>query len=568
MSSNPFRRSRVPVEPDPASANIFHGARAAADLAAASTPPGKTQTKRVVIQSPPLSPGELYSAQNAEGRIPSVDTTASAPQTLGLAGVSIEGSESCSEGGSEGVRRADPYLHASSSKIANGAGELPSTYGREGAVRAPYNPFARTLATQQAGSSPLSEGLASDGHDQNVKPALDVDAFKDILLRGAPVPAGLSTTRSQDINGHRVNPSSQYDSAYGLQPESPRDAHHDYESASDEDDNERSGLIGVGRSDDLAPPAPPKPKVKGPQTVSFADFDQSIPPGFMAPGPKPSSIHPQHVTGILRAASPRPGSDLNKPLPPPPQGTTATPPPSAPDKNTPPPELNTIEPPTAAGPKIVPPPPPPTRKSGTGHGRARSSSNLSNMTQDSTLLSAADNATSASSNKLAPPPPPTRKSQGTSQPPQSQKQQDTKQLPPPPPLRRHHSKSGGGSSNISRQASDDSTTAPRPMSVIASGAPAPPPPPPRRAHGSKRTSLDGAPSAFPRRLSGEHYRGTSFDSERSASISSLQKVAETSESNEQAVASPGPDQSRDILAEMSAFQAELDALARASSKDK
>ena len=55
--------------------------------------------------------------------------------------------------------------------------------------------------------------------------------------------------------------------------------------------------------------------------------------------------------------------------------------------------------------------------------------------------------------------------------------------------------------------------------------------------------------------------GNSFDSERSIPASNLQQVAEAGEKEEPVVTSPAESAaSRDILADMSAFQAEIDAL--------
>ena len=428
-------------------------------------------------------------------------------------------------------------------------------------MRAPYNPFARTLATQEAELTLLEPSKAAAGAGGKEQRTLDVDAFKNILMTGAPVPAGLST----DLNTARPRPISTgdppaFDTGYEAQPESPKEVDHEYDSSSEDDEN--SELMGTGRLDDLAPPAPPKPKTKGPQTVSFADFDQSIPPGYMSSRSRSPQVSAQHITGILRTASPRPGSDLNKPLPAPPRDTVEKATATVSNESGPPPQtvVHSLAPVPAPSVKAIPPPPP-TRKSGAGHGRVRSSSNLSNMTIDSVTSTPADSVVSTSSNKLAPPPPPTRKSgnQSIAHPPVKEAQSPAPEAklipPPPPPLRRLPSKAARTNPSLSRQGSEEAST------TSTTTAAAPPPPPPRRP-GSKRASIDGAPSSFQRRLSGEHYRGTSFDSERSASITSLQKVAETGESTEQAVVSPGTE--RDILAEMSAFQAEIDALSQAA----
>lgn len=74
--------------------------------------------------------------------------------------------------------------------------------------------------------------------------------------------------------------------------------------------------------------------------------------------------------------------------------------------------------------------------------------------------------------------------------------------------------------------------------------------------------MDGAHDSVASRVSGEHSRrpsGNSFESDRSGFMSSLQQVAEPGESNEHALATPLESQ-RDVLADMSAFQAEIEAL--------
>ncbi|KXS95224.1 hypothetical protein AC578_1869 [Pseudocercospora eumusae] len=569
MSSNPFRRSRTH---DPSSANILDTSTsttttplpAASDVAAPTTPPKRTKKKKVVIQTPPHSPDFVYSPGNGGH---SATRAPSPPPHTGPN--TIEDSETESTSTADDSELESAAANAARNHAVNSRPDVGI-----GAMRAPYNPFARTLASNEAALRlSRGEGEQLDGKGENKeqrKPAMDVDMFKNILMTGGPVPAGLgSHTRQHDSSSNATDTSSVFDSAYGLHPESPTMGYDEYQSTSeDEDDHEKSHLMGAGRSDDLAPPAPPKPK-RGPQTVSFADFDQSIPPNFQSAGP---STQTQHITGILRTATPpRPNSDLNKPLPPPPQAASEPPPPVVPAKDIPSPHSVTVAAPddSSLTPKKVPPPPPSSRRQPAGHGRARSVSNVSNNTLDS-VASAPGSETSSlqqkpedTASKPAPPPPPHRRNmfglqpQANTPPGTASPQQIDNKLAPTPPPRRHGSKLGG-SADSSRRMSDDSTTTRRTDSSPAAGGAVPPPPPPRRERGSKRTSLDGPPASLSRRLSGDHHRGTSFDSERSASISSLQKVAEMGESAEHAVSSP--DSSRDILADMAAFQAEIDAL--------
>ncbi|KXT14003.1 hypothetical protein AC579_8863 [Pseudocercospora musae] len=578
MSSNPFRRSRT-LDADPSSANIFDTTAppAAPEAAAPTATPARRTKKKVVIQTPPHSPELVYSPEHGARRLSAADTATSAPCPPPQTHPStIEDSESkfTSTPGASELERAVTDA-GRRLELASHTGSVST-----GATRAPYNPFARTLASHGAGLA-LSRGETEplDGKGETKeqrKPAMDVDMFKNILMTGGPVPGALSSqTRQHDSSSNATDTSSVFDSAYGLHPESPMMGYDEYQSASeDEDDHEKSRLMGAGRSDDLPPPAPPKLK-RGPQTVSFADFDQSIPPNFQSARP---STQTQHITGILRTATPpRSNSDLNKPLPPPPQAASEPPPPIVPAKDIPSPRSITVaahEDPDLT-PKKVPPPPPSSRRQPAGHGRARSVSNVSNNTLDSVTSAPASEISSLqqkpedAASKPAPPPPPHRRNMFGSQPQAntpprtaSPHQIDNKLAPAPPP-RRHLTKLGG-STDISQRTSDDSTTTHRIDSSPAASGAVPPPPPPRRERGSKRTSLDGPPASLSRRLSGDHHRGTSFDSERSAPSSSLQKVAEMGESTEHVFASP--DSSRDVLADMAAFQAEIDALRAEGSK--
>lgn len=74
--------------------------------------------------------------------------------------------------------------------------------------------------------------------------------------------------------------------------------------------------------------------------------------------------------------------------------------------------------------------------------------------------------------------------------------------------------------------------------------------------------MDGPPDTLARRLSADHRGGRgSFDSERSASIGSLQQVPEPGE-EDHAVVSPPAENQRNVLADMAAFEAEIEALRR------
>ncbi|CAD0053237.1 unnamed protein product, partial [Aureobasidium pullulans] len=187
--------------------------------------------------------------------------------------------------------------------------EHPSQPGQ-----APYNPFAKTLATidpQNASSAPV--GLSRDASAPSAKPAMDVDAFTRMLLTGnTPSASPGPMTPSSRLPSGRTN------SLGDLHPESPSasdDEHHD--DPPDQDYEQLTGLVKTpeAHSKKQKPPPPAHhhgkalpPTRKGPQTVSFADFDVPATPPAL-PSPSPASPKPQ----LMRSPS-----DLNKPLPPPP----------------------------------------------------------------------------------------------------------------------------------------------------------------------------------------------------------------------------------------------------------
>ncbi|CAD0085285.1 unnamed protein product [Aureobasidium mustum] len=246
--------------------------------------------------------------------------------------------------------------------------------------QAPYNPFARTLATidpQNAASVPV--GLSKDTSTASAKPAMDVDAFTRMLLTGnTPSASPGPMTPSAGL------PSAAANSLGDLHPESPPasddDDHHD-----DPPEPDYEQLTGLVRTSDTQPkkPKPPPPAHhhgkalstpnKGPQTVSFADFDVAATPPAL-PSPSIASPKPQLV---------RSPSDLNKPLPPPP-----------PPQHSPSPDATPSIPEQVDGPAQSPqlpaedfslnskrpPPIPLSRRSSqmrSSSGRPRSSSNLS-----------------------------------------------------------------------------------------------------------------------------------------------------------------------------------------------
>ncbi|RMX83976.1 hypothetical protein D0869_04907 [Hortaea werneckii] len=443
---------------------------------------------------------------------------------------------------------------------------------------------------------------------------LDVDAFKNLLMTGSATPsppAGPSPQpqqRSPDTNdsaSKEMNTDSRpsmFDTQHESNvphPESPRTSFDDGQShdssPEDEDEeveeNEHSSILGPQSSRPVAegPPRPPK-HTHGkayPQTVSFADFDTDLPPS--APRAPPASK--EHQPAVPNQEPKRPSlsrhtSDLNKPLPAPPQGDATTD--AAGQSSEPQAQQN----------KRPPPPPPASRRQGQGatpQGRARSTSNLSQNSSVHQADSETSSLRGAESGKAAPPPPPSRRSHqqpatshvaspaietpsAASSPGPAASAGEGKAIPPPPPRRSMHAATAAAGA-VNRTPSNSSRSSiPRSESLSvgtsATTQPAekaPPAPPPRRGGATKRNRMDGPPNALNNRRASSERRvsGQSLGSE----TSSLRQVGEGTEENglpEEGKVAPGSDPSsppqppeRDILADMQAFQDEIEALRRA-----
>lgn len=410
------------------------------------------------------------------------------------------------------------------------------------------------------------------------KKGMDVDMFKNILMTGSPAPTPPQTQHPQDSSSNTdtssVSKQSLFDQNYNLHPESPRSS-FDHGEYSDEGEayDERGGLMGANkeRLDDFAPPAPPKPgqatkTSKGPQTVSFADFNDVSPGDERSQSPANAALADKRRPPMLH----RTDSDLNKPLP-------KTPPRSpglSPEQ-----PLNidsqisqSVQPPTptVTAPeettKKAPPPPPPTSRragqAGTLHHRARSTSDT---TQDTEMgpESPPPRPQDSASRTAAPPPPPSRKSKPPAHAPTPAVNAPASEVPPPnvsapvesiqpppaPAPRRNPSTKAG--TPIHRSPSNASHSSAQSHANSA----APPAPPPRRAAGSKRESLDGTANSSAMSWAQRRSSQNSFESARSSSLS---KPRLPSESEEVAEKERPPES--DVLADMSAFQAEIDAL--------
>ncbi|THZ53774.1 hypothetical protein D6C90_00376 [Aureobasidium pullulans] len=590
MAGNPFRKSQF-LSLDVGAAREAAAADLRLDTSQPATTATNTQTKpkgkvqkKVRILSPVVSPDTPAAHQEHDpfnSYLNPVGQSASIPPTTEDQDIDVarELRKSFIESLARGASKPNTELTGAAAPIAPpiapAPAPAPSTYPASVPSplpekmenpfqpgQAPYNPFAKTLATidpQNASSAPV--GLSRDASAPSAKPAMDVDAFTRMLLTGnTPSASPGPLTPSSRLPSGRTN------SLGDLHPESPSasdDEHHD--DPPDQDYEQLTGLVKTpeAHSKKQKPPPPAHhhgkalpPTRKGPQTVSFADFDVPATPPAL-PSPSLASPKPQ----LMRSPS-----DLNKPLPPPP------PPHQSPSPEVAPPI--TLD--QADGPAQSPqlpaedfylqskkaPPPPLSRRSSqlrSGSGRPRSSSNLSRSSVPD------DYSDGTATPPSKPPPPPARRvphSVETDLPPPSARPP----LPPPPRNAKQRPPSVSRTPSTTSVGSINSRTQQPAM---------PPPPPPRRGE-NKRRSLDGtmlgisAPSS--RRMSDTSRRssGASF-SGRTSSVSSIPTVDEGDSGGEDRSfnATPQPEMQSaaaasgggpDILADMSAMQAEIDAL--------
>lgn len=442
-------------------------------------------------------------------------------------------------------------------------------------MRAPYNPFARTLATSEAHLGLQRATTEERGNDKSAggPPKMNVDMFKNLLMTGSaspspPVTQPTQPQRPQDSSSgtdtSSVSRQSLFDPAHELHPESPRTS-FDQQSISDEDDeedNEHVSLMGptTSRPEAEGPPPPPKHRhgkplgPKGPQTVSFADFNESIPAGWQQPSGLRTPPVNSPLQGILRPSTPRsPSSDLNKPLPPPPEAHTVPDAPAQTMANHTPTAPQSTPQLEAPQPKKIPPPPPPSsRRQGQSQVQNRSRSG-STLTQNS--IQEEENETPKPTSKAVPPPPPSRRAHNPLPAPPQPQSTSAVETPPttepsspmsenkpmPPPPRRNPSKnSGHGSSHIRSSSNASSHSIPR----LEGGAP-PPAPPPRRGAATGRSAA------------GDNRHRRSSEHSLASETSSLRQIDE-GRSDDATPKEKEPQ--RDIMADLAALQAEVDAL--------
>ncbi|GAB7337414.1 hypothetical protein MBLNU457_g2756t1 [Dothideomycetes sp. NU457] len=453
---------------------------------------------------------------------------------------------------------------------------------------APINPFAKTLATmepEQRAAAVL--GAASKGRPEIAQPTparstMDVDAFKRLLMTGT---SGVSMAPAVSPRQEKVNPAvvpsppaqSPYETVHEPQPKSPRSSSDSASSTQAEETVAEDPVIKSNRDNSNATASQPPPlpvhrhgksvEPKAPQTVSFDDFDSEF-----ADFDKDQVA--SKATDGGRPTLSRSMSDLNKPLPNPPTssmsglqiGSSSVEPTPAIENST---YNNTFE---ETQKKIAPPPPPTARRQAQTKtrspnplnleqppsGRGRSGSNLSQASARSE-----ESTASKASNRPAPPPPRQAaassgdatfdivRDTSTAPSAESASISNPKMRPPPPPSRQSARPAG----QITRTPSSQSSSSLQNRRASTHGGLAPPPPPPPR-RGAPRGGTGDDSGIHSRRSSGQ----SMTSSERKDSVSSLQRSIEerADEIVKHAVDAQLPPS--DLLADLDAFQREVDAL--------
>ncbi|KAM3072098.1 hypothetical protein ACMFMG_008560 [Clarireedia jacksonii] len=428
------------------------------------------------------------------------------------------------------------------------------------------NPFSKTLETMERPERDAL-GITTTVVTNPVRGSMDVDAFKRLLMTGN---AGISTTPtppqappvhpihhtfgdggSSSTETSSLSRQSIFEPVQEPLPESPRTSHEISEPDEERRVLSESSLQGRKR--------PPPPNSRHGKLIKMELRDEPISTPPTSP-PQATPIPTQYLT-TLTATPNRSLTDLNKPLPP------------APTRASGELERESIfdsasagrapEPPSPSSSirRKTPPAPPITRR----HSQLASDSKLSRsnsgrlspkVEEDNASVYSIEPGRPRSNSGKAPPPPPIRKHALVRASSHHASTASSAPLPVPPPAR--GSSRHDRSSSINSVESPNSSGANKRSSIIA------PPPPPR--HRQTRNSIDSSPinSSHPKRLSGEHTSLPSLDQHRqSSNASSLSQTSRLEENTSPSVipqdGGSGSD-SKDILADLSALQREIDAL--------
>ncbi|KIW02810.1 hypothetical protein, variant [Verruconis gallopava] len=498
---------------------------------------------------------------------------------------------------------SDEAIHGHETMTATDSAEAYTTATRP---RPPNNPFSRTLADvdetlvqpatyPEKRPSPDAADSSYTAGQTSPRAAMDVDAFKNLLMTGKP-PRPLPSTPAAD-------PPAQQQRVLRRAPANTTTATSTTFALADSSSG--TDTSSVSRQSLVDPMAGETPRTSYERSISDEEEDNVLPPQRTAskrvkPPPLPRHKHGKSVTtagpqivpfdAFSGAAPeeesvkspeedrhPRSSAELKRPLPPIPQPAARSDIAHAAmiSSREPREQKDVVE--LSSQPK-KPPPPPLARRSSqraptTPAGRSRSGTASSRPSLMEDNVSIAEST--GSSTRVAPPPPPARRS-GHAAPAATSDEGSTSSVnpspslksPPLPPARNRASSTQSATStlsnmNVTSPSTSTTSSAAGAMSppqsdsaVGGSGGTLPPRPPPRRT--SSRSSTEIVSS--PRRTSSEIVR-SSFDSERRPSMSnSVRRVPIVEEDSMPDGVASTMKSARDILADMDEFQKEIDAL--------
>ena len=384
------------------------------------------------------------------------------------------------------------------------------------------NPFEKTLATldpkhdalDQGNKTVDAKGAGAERSTSSDKPSFDVDSFTKMMSTGAAPPPAAKPTSSniKDVDERGAQLRDDRDSTMSSntfpstsEPSSTSYADLSSATSEDESENEASKKAMSARQ----PPPPPRHKhgknvePSGPQTVTFADFD-------MEAGQVGSTLSRSSTRELPTRT---PSASYNS-------GTT----------------------PKTVQQARTPPPPPLARRTSLLRSKSPRDSETSsiNSIQPQSPGHEPPSPGLPKSTKAPPPPPSRRGGARASLPPDQLSTADIMSINSDSNSLAEESISTNSSSLRPAGAGPQSASRTSSGSVPTTST-MPPPPPPRRHRGSSKSSME-APS------SNENRRTSHEGSRRASGLSQVSEADST------------PKPTKDILADLSAFQAEVDAL--------
>lgn len=406
------------------------------------------------------------------------------------------------------IKMQGPEVLANTRRNSGSGSAVPALPIPEPRGGVPANPFSRTLATMEPGTASVPLQEAQKGPAAQKDGAMGVDDFAKMLLTGKG-PSTAAEVPAASVGSQKA----------------PRDLssdEDDSETSSSEDDDDYEARRGNAATTTKGKQKPPPPKhrhgksvstvpantERTPQTVSFDDFD-----GFPPPA------------AATAAATTRPSSGKALPQPPPLSRRTTS------DFGNPPPSTPTST----------------TSRATTTDPESTTTTNTATRSRSSSLREPApppDTTSSTSKPGKPPPPPPTRRAGTRSS---ASAAPDTPDAPPQVATPSDDPTSGTAPRRaLATALQQDSSSRSSSQSGQARDRPTPmaPPPPPRR-RGSSKGSMDL--QAASRRASGDSARQTTGGPRGSVE-------------SERQVAAGGVPEEGDVLANLEALQAEVDAL--------